>query len=84
VTREQQEAIKAAMTALATSPAYSGAVIVLFSSEFRDCQMSTASVNDELADRALEALLGQRRLSRSPIVVPADYRNREQRRRDDG
>ena len=68
------------MTALSKVPHYSGAVVVLFTDDFRTATMHQHAVRDDLADAALEGLLKQRTLSRSPIVVPADYRNREQRR----
>jgi len=79
---EQIKIVQDAMTTLAKVPHYSGALVVLFTDDFRTAAMHQHAVRDDLADAALEGLVRQRSLSRSPIVVPADYRNREQRRRD--
>lgn len=59
------------MTMLAKVPHYSGSLVVLFTNDFRTAAMHQHAVSDDLADSALEGLVRQRVLSRTPIVVPS-------------
>jgi hypothetical protein len=82
VNPEQKTSVQDAHTALAKTPRYCGAVIVLFTNDYRDAQVSKHAVREDLADNALASVLMQREMARPSIVVPSDHRNREQRRHD--
>lgn len=58
------------MTALATMPGYSGAVVILFTDNFATASMHQHSVREDLADEALRELVRRRQVQRSPIIVP--------------
>lgn len=80
MTPELTRIVQDAMTALAKVPHYSGAVVVLFTDDFRTAGMFQHGVKDELTDAALAGLVQQRAIARTPLVLPADYQNREKRR----
>lgn len=69
------------MTALTKVPNYTGAVVVLFTDDYRTASMFQHGVRDDLTDEALAGLVRQRAIQRAPIIVPADHHNRQQRRR---
>lgn len=70
MTPEQNRIVEDAMTALTKVPNYSGAVVVLFTNDFRTAAMHQHGVRDELLDAALAGLVRQRAIARAPIVVP--------------
>jgi hypothetical protein len=84
VSKERDDAIKAAHTALASIPGYCGCAIALFTNNFTNAQVSKHGVRDDLVDQALASTIDQRHLGRPSIVVPPEYQSRSQRRQHGG